>query len=601
MNIKTIKTLAALPVLILCGALLCSCAGNPQKAKAKYLANGQNYMKKQQYASAAIEFRNALKIDPRYVDAYYQLAQADLAQHDWKPAYAALAKAIELDPNRMDARLDRGRLYLAARDFQKAQDDANFVIGQDSKNAAAYQLLGATLISQQKPEQALAAFAKVTELLPNDSSAYVNMALVEITLHKQAEAEQHFQKAVQVDPKSVPANLDLANFYHLQGKIPQAEQVLQAAIQANPDATGLYIDWANMLGSAGKAAEADGVLDRLRNQLPKSPDVAMAIAGYYVQRKNIEKALAEYSRGLSVSPKNLEIEKRMEELYLDSNQADKAAEMDAQLSKQAPKDVFVRINHGRLLMAQSKAQDAVNDLQKTVKDAADSAPAHYYLGLAYWQSGSLAQANTELQEALHRSPGLPLALQSLAKLSLAQGDNSAAQTYAPELVQKFPSDVSDRVILGGVYMREKRYPLAEEQFQAAKRLAPNQAAVHLALGQLYSVQKKWPEAEKELETAVQLDPSNGTILGQYADFLIARQQSPKALARLQQFVDANPNNAQGHLMMGALQFQAKNNGADQSEFERANQINPKDLQPYLRLGQLYQVQKQTDAAIAQDR
>ena len=73
---KTIKTLVALPVLILCITLLCSCAGNPQKAKAKYLANGQNYMKKQQYASAAIEFRNALKIDPRYVDAMVKRWQA---------------------------------------------------------------------------------------------------------------------------------------------------------------------------------------------------------------------------------------------------------------------------------------------------------------------------------------------------------------------------------------------------------------------------------------------------------------------------------------------------------------------------------------------
>src|ERR1700726_418943 len=116
MNMKTIKTLAALPVVILCGALLCSCAGNPQKAKAKYLANGQDYMKKKQYASAAIEFRNALKIDPRFVDAYYQLAQADLAQQDWRGAYGNLEKAITLDPNRLDARLDRGRIYLAARE-----------------------------------------------------------------------------------------------------------------------------------------------------------------------------------------------------------------------------------------------------------------------------------------------------------------------------------------------------------------------------------------------------------------------------------------------------------------------------------------------------
>jgi tetratricopeptide (TPR) repeat protein len=596
---KAIKTLVMLPVLILCSALLCSCAGNPQKAKAKYLANGQNYMKKQKYASAAIEFRNALKFDPRFVEAYYQLAHADLAQHDWRSAYAALEKAIELDPNRMDARLDRGQLYLAARDFKKAEDDANFILTQDPNNGGAYQLLGATLISQQKSEQALAAFSKAAELRPNDAAAYINMALVEVSLRRLPEAEQHFQRAVQLDPKSVQANIDLANFYHLEGKLPEAQQVLQTAILASPDSPQLYIDWASMLSSAGKTADADGVLDRLRNQMPKSTDAVMAIAGYYALRKNTEKSLAEYRRGLSVSLNNLEIEKRLEELYLDSNQVDQAVQMDAQLSKQAPKDVFVRINHGRLLMAQGKSQDAVGDLQKTVKDAADSAQGHYYLGMAYWQNGSLPQANSELQEALHRSPGLPIALQSLAKLSLAQGDAAGAQTYALELMQKFPSDVNDRLLLGAVYMREAQYRLAEEQFMAAKQLAPNQAAVHMDIGQLYNVQKKWAEAEKEFQTAVQLDSSNTTILGQYGDFLIARQQLPKAIALIQQFVNNNPNNALGHGMLGFLQFQAKNNGTARAEFERAIQLDPKEVQAYLGLARVYQAENQTDTAIAQ--
>ena len=69
-------------------------------------------MKKGQFAAAAIEFQNALRIDPRFVDAYYQLAQADLAQREWSAAYASLEKAVDLDPGRLDARLDRGRLYL---------------------------------------------------------------------------------------------------------------------------------------------------------------------------------------------------------------------------------------------------------------------------------------------------------------------------------------------------------------------------------------------------------------------------------------------------------------------------------------------------------
>jgi len=587
--------------------LLSSCSADPQKAKAKYLANGQKYMKKKQYASAVIEYRNALKIDPRFVDAYYQLAQADLAQKDWKGAYGSLEKAIELDPNRLDARLDRGRMYLAARDFQgihgggfkKAEEEANFVISQDPKNVGGYQLLGAALISQQEPEPALAAFSKIAELTPNDSSTYVNMALVEIGLRRLPEAEQHLKQAIQVDPKSVQANIDLANFYHLQGKLPEAQQVLQSATQNSPDAIPLYVDWANILSSVGKTEEADGILARLRTQLPKSVEVATSIGDYYVQRNNAGKAIEEYRRGLSISANNLDIEKRIEELYLTTNQTDQAAQMDAQLTKQVPKDLFVRINHARLLMAQDKLQDAVSALQSVTKDSGDSPQGHYYLGLAYWRSGSLGQAGTELQEALRLSPGLVIALRSLAELNLAQGNAAVAQAYAQELVQKYPTNVSDRLLLGGVFLREGQSGKAEEQFQAALRLAPNQAAVHLDLGQLYSVQKKTTEAEKELETAVRLDPSNTTILGQYADFLVARQQAPKATERVQQFVDASPSNAQGHMILGALHFQAKNNSAAQAEFERAIQINPKEVQAYLRIARIYEVENQPEAAIAE--
>src|SRR6266852_7946337 len=134
------------PMLLACAALsLSACSRDLQKAKARYLAAGQKYMQKGQYGDAAIEFRNALRLDPRLVDAYYQLARADLAQHDWSSAYASLEKTIELDPSRLDARLDRGRLYLAARDFDRAEGEANFILSKESRDVGAYQLLGAAM------------------------------------------------------------------------------------------------------------------------------------------------------------------------------------------------------------------------------------------------------------------------------------------------------------------------------------------------------------------------------------------------------------------------------------------------------------------------
>jgi len=587
-------------LLISAALLVISCTSDPQKAKVKYLAAGEKYMKQKQYGDAAVEFRNAIRLDPSFVDAYYQLAQAGLAQGDWRSVYAALGKAIQLDPGRLDARIDLARLYLAARQFDVAEGEANAILQQEPKNVGAYEVLGAALGGQQKPDQALEAFSKVVELLPNDANSYLNLALIEISLRRWSDAEGHLKKAVATDPKSVRANLYLANFYRLQKKIPEAQEVLQTGIQNNPDAPQLFIDWANMLSDAGKSTEAEGVLDRLRKQMPNSSEAAIAIGDYYLRKNEFDMALTEYRRGLSESSGNLEIEKRMQDLYLITNQTEQAGKLDGLLMAQAPKDTLVSVLHGRLLLAQGKRQDAIIALQNVVKNAPNSAMAHYYLGLAYWQNENLGQANSELQEALKASPGLPLILRSLVQLSLAQNHLSDAKVYAQELVQKHPADVDARLLLGSIYLREGQPRAAEEQFLAANQLAPNQASVHSNLGQLNAAEKKWSQAEKEFELAIRLDPSNPTMVSAYADFLVSRQDPAKAILLVQRFVDANPNNAQGHLILGTLQWKSKSsNAAAQAEFERAIEIDPKNIQGYLRLGGLYQEKNQLDAAIGQ--
>ena len=410
----TTKHIAGAIVLACLVVCLSSCSGDPQKAKGKYLTAGHKYMQRGEYGEAAIEFRNVLRLDPRSVDAYYQLARVDLALHDWTSAYASFDKTIELDPDHLDARLDRGRLYLAALDFGRAEDDANFILSRESKDVGAYQLLGAAMIGERKPDQAIAAFSRVTELRPDDPIAYLNIASVEISLRRYANAELHLKKAVAVDPKSVQACSDLANFYRLQNRMPEAMQVLQEGTSKNPDATSLYIDWASVLSGHGSEADSDAVLDKLRKQIPNSSDVAVTIGAFYLEQKQVDRALGEYRRGLSISPKNLDIKKRIQDLYLSTNQTQLAADFDRELMKEHPKDVIVRVNHGRLLLSQGKLTEAINNLQEVATDAPDSAQAHYFLAMAHWQKGELGQAGSALLDAVKASSDLPIALQALS-------------------------------------------------------------------------------------------------------------------------------------------------------------------------------------------
>jgi len=186
----------------------------------------------------------------------------------------------------------------------------------------------------------------------------------------------------------------------------------------------------------------------------------------------------------------------------------------------------------------------------------------------------------------------------LARLSVAQGDTADAQIYAEEIVQKAPGDVAARQLLAETLARQGKLRPAEEQIQAAKQFAPDASIIHVNLGQIYAAEKKWPEAQKEFELAVQLDPQNTTALAQLANFLVARNQSAQALTRVQQFVAANASNPNGHMILGSVNFQLKNYGAARTEFERTIQIDPNNVEAYLRLAKVFEAQGQTDLEIA---
>jgi len=191
-----------------------------------------------------------------------------------------------------------------------------------------------------------------------------------------------------------------------------------------------------------------------------------------------------------------------------------------------------------------------------------------------------------LLESLKVAPGLPIALQALARLRLAQGNAADAQVYAQELIQKSPADPTNRQLFAEALERQGQLPLAEQQILIAKQLAVNDSNIRLDLAHIYSSEKKWPEAQKEYEASLLLDPHSTTALGQFANFLMARNQSVQAIARVQQYVIANPADSVGHAILGALLFESNNYIAAQAEFERAIQLDPKQTQAYLRLGVL---------------
>src|SRR2546426_88467 len=574
-----------------------SCSRNPDVAKKRYVESGEHYLQKAKYPEARIQFRNALNLDPRFVEAYYKLAQAELALHQWSGAFTALQRAVELDPGRLDARLSIGQLHISAKQYEKAEEVATAILERDPSNPGAYQLLGTAFLGRQQSEKAHAAFTKLTELMPKDPSGYVNLGLVEITLRRYSEAEQHLRRSIEVDPKALSGYSNLASLYRLQGQLDKAEQVVKQGMDQIPDAAPLYLLRADILYAQDKKYAARAVLERLWDPKHHSVEVAIALGDFYVQHQDAERTLAEYRRGLSVAPENSEVMNRMVEVYLETSRIQEAMALNEEILRVKPKDVLARVQHGRILLSGGKREGAISELRRLVAEARDSPQVHHFLGLAYWQSGEIAQPQSDRQEGLKTSPDAVPTLRSLAELHLAQGNLKVAKEYALRDLQLAPSDVAGHLLLGTVFLQSRELALARQQFSFAQQLAPDNPTPHLDLALGYASEGKLADAEKEFDSALGVNPRFTQALAQLANYLAHWNQRPKALARVQQYVATYPEDANGHLILGSLQVDGKLYPEAEAELERAIQLDPNLIEAYLQLGRIHQELGETDVAI----
>jgi Tfp pilus assembly protein PilF len=115
-------------------AAFAGCSRDPNVRKQKFFASGQSYFAQGKYPEAAIQFSNAIDIDPRFAEAHYQLAQADLKLREWNQALQELSRSVELQPDNYPARIDLANLLVSGHDFKHAQEQIDLLLASQAEN-----------------------------------------------------------------------------------------------------------------------------------------------------------------------------------------------------------------------------------------------------------------------------------------------------------------------------------------------------------------------------------------------------------------------------------------------------------------------------------
>ena len=610
-----------LSLLFLGLLLLGGCTTDPNKRKLKYLVSGERYAQRGNYREAAIEFRNAVQIDPKFAEGHYQLGMAYLSLHNPEAAYREVKEAVSLDPANSGAQLQVAILHMAHQQYDQAQAAAEKVLAADPKNSRAHEVLAEKYVATRDLPKALREFQTAIALNPQRVETYAALGAIYLLAGQPAEAEAAYKNAAEVNPKSLQARMTLGQYYFSHGKMAEAEAAAHAACGLDPHAVPPRLFLAQIDVVTGKLADAENVCKELKTIAPDNPEAYQALGLHYLSLGQKEKAVAEFQSLLASRPKDSSVKNHLVETLLDLNRVPEARKLNQEILSANRADPQGLLSDGRILLADGRLQEALAQIEKAVKAEPKSARNQYFLGLAQRSAGLPAPAKASFALALQLDPRMTDAAVNLAQLEVRSGEyddalrladgalkinpnlpfaylareeaweakGDARQAEATLLAALDHDPVSLPVLarLLRFYQRQGKTQVAVERISGLVKQYPQNAGLHFLLGLGYFNLKDLEKAEASIRQALALDPKTLDAHTMLADIDLAKGNVEDAKAELRAAIEANPSSVPNYQVL-EIQYEKEGNWEEAKKLcEKAHQVDPASPRVALQLAHLY--------------
>ena len=112
-----------------------------------FFNRGNAHMEKEEFTKAIIDYNFANGLDPQQKDIYYNRGLALLGLESYEDALVDFDMALMTNPNQPQVHFNKAKAQLGNNDPLGAMESLTNAISLDSRNAAAYYLLGITEMS----------------------------------------------------------------------------------------------------------------------------------------------------------------------------------------------------------------------------------------------------------------------------------------------------------------------------------------------------------------------------------------------------------------------------------------------------------------------
>jgi tetratricopeptide (TPR) repeat protein len=481
--------------LLIAGMLLAAC-DSPKERAAKYVDHGKALYTSGDFVKAALEFKNALQINPASTEPRYYLGLIAEKQHDLNAAAAAFQKVADADPKHYEAHVKAGQYALLAGDAEGGRRYADQVIALDPKKAEGHTMKAAAFMMENKLDDAAKEANAALALEPNNTDALVVLASQKARSGDNDGALALVERGLTANPKSADLLLVKLRLMYDQHRTADVIAVLQRLNELDPKNPNYAVDLGNQLAAAGKPEDADKTFRSALDANPDADAVLGAYAGFLVATKNVDGAIQAIKQLTAQAQHPTKYALLLEQLYLRTGKLDEAKALMEDLQQKAT---------------------VVNDrLQAQVELARIT----YLKGD---KSGALDQLKTVLDKDASNEPGL--LLRAAIMVETSKFDDAIAD--ARSVLRRDINSIGGLTILGKAYAATGERDLAIETYRSLLRISPNDVEARLQLASLLAA-KSPTDAIDNLDAAIALRPDAVELKVQKAEYLVRIGSADKA-------------------------------------------------------------------------
>lgn len=476
---------------------LIGCSQDPMSA-------GTDFMKKGNYPSAVIEFKNAVQANPSASDVRIALAEALERTYDEAGAEQHLRKSIThgADPNQIWPRialimLERKESAKVINEFKdkrlnSPEADSNIraivAVAYLNQNhpAEAQQQLG---LAAQQTDTARLANAQLQLSLGNKDGALAaidgtdrnpetpwwilrGLGRVNEALGSRERAFELMGRAYQAAPWHQSVMGEYAEFLVGRGKLDEAIAIRDRLIKQAPAFYwSHYID-ALVLSQQGQAEASQAAALRVLRMSPDHLPSTLLVAAAELQKGDAMMANMRLEKIAPQHPYSLVLLRLLTESRIRQGKKVEAAESLRRGLNVAPKDAVLLSLKADLEVSKGNLKDATATLEE-LNAAQPNNPAHLLrLSELHARSGDTNGARKLLGQAADAGKDNPAVRDRLIGAFLAQGDINGVRQLAEHAVSSRPDDPQSHLVMAAALGSQKNDEGAWQSIQKALDLQP---------------------------------------------------------------------------------------------------------------------------------